>query len=88
MSKYADCGKAADTGMVVCRECWSEWISVKDRLPKYPRWYLVNIWGWVTLAWYGAKGWIDIHGGVAEPEEITHWMPLPKPPMEDECGRN
>ena len=72
----------------------SEWISVNDRLPK--TWYepenladfsdKVIVYGyygvgvaelWRTENDYGWNG-----GEGYKPKNITHWMPLPKPPKE------
>jgi len=64
----------------------SEWISVKDRLPKEKQRVLVYHpdmqdadtgpisvqWGWICH-----KKWND----------VTHWMPLPEPPKEDNNGQ-
>ncbi len=68
-----------------------EWISVKDRLPKIEE---------EVLAYAGKKPWgPDIHVGnlqegydsiywtyydYLEWHDVTHWMPLPEPPKEQE----
>lgn len=55
---------------------YHEWISVKDRLPKPFKQVLVydafeeNI----TVGLYGNGDWLFS-------EHITHWMPLPEPPI-------
>ena len=57
----------------------SEWISVEERLPEESACYLVNIvdhfgLDFVTFTHYTKRyGW-----GVPD---VTHWMPLPEPPM-------
>lgn len=61
-----------------------KWISVKDRLPEYGR-YLVTVAkddGDVIAhtAAYNDLGWW-MHSNVGK---ITHWMPLPEPPKEEE----
>lgn len=56
-----------------------EWISVKDRLPESAGWYLVFYNGSnMQVAFFKGKKWpFDNHY-----HKITHWMPLPEPPME------
>lgn len=59
----------------------SEWISVKDRLPKSDGFYLA----WFTFE-DGLHGY-DIfyyNCGVSLPSSLTHWMPLPEPPESEE----
>ena len=59
----------------------SDWISVKDRLPKgYAKCWVNYRSGWIEFQreatfdghWY-------VNGNRAD-EYITHWMPLPEPP--------
>lgn len=72
----------------------SEWISVKDKLPKYSKEVLTytpgmampirvdaydGYYGEDDGKWY--EGW-RYRGNHAE-NRITHWMPLPEPPKED-----
>ena len=70
----------------------TEWISVKDRLPKKHEWVLVHIEsnfdtkkfhvGYLMTKNFmiGARpGDCD---GEQETSEVTHWMPLPKPPKD------
>lgn len=65
-----------------------KWISVEDRLPeKIATGCLVYADGWTQVAdWthdkYGNDWWFYVDGEY-DPE-ITHWMPLPEPPKEDE----
>ena len=61
-----------------------KWISVKDKLPKVSKRVLVcDNYGWIFTASYN---WYDPdykweHSDGEEPGcQITHWMPLPKPP--------
>jgi hypothetical protein len=74
----------------------SEWISVKDRLPDFYEHekVLVRLYHWsgvdIYLAFYDPeRGWCDCGGYFDDREAIayetvgvnvTHWMPLPKPP--------
>ena len=59
----------------------SEWISVRDRLPKTPGRYLSYRCDEVFIAEF-AKTWPP---GLLQPMEfrdsyVTYWMPLPDPP--------
>lgn len=65
-----------------------EWISVKDRLPETDKMVLVvcnsaycekpystvgNYTCWTSKKWLTKSGAIDT--------SVTHWMPLPQPPI-------
>lgn len=58
-----------------------QWISVKDRLPKYENPVLAGNAElcFVNTAWYhvATKRW-ELPSGIFC--EVTHWMPLPEPP--------
>lgn len=70
-----------------------KWISVEERLPEYWRMgdkdntlinylvympeYGVDVGNWLKPA----KRWVVM--GI--PAKVTHWMPLPEPPKEDDC---
>ena len=69
------------------------WISVKDRLPDeedyrscHENWDGCVIWtngSDIGLGWYytSTGNWADIYDcGI---DDVTHWMPLPEPPKED-----
>ena len=64
----------------------SEWISVDSKLPEEPGLYLVfdglmvGATEWVRMSPNHGEGfeW-DIFTG----EEVTHWMPIPAPPEND-----
>lgn len=66
-----------------------KWISVDERLPDKSGEVLICVHGYVTVAWYsvnrfetggGMVFFVDDH--FADGNEVTHWMPLPKPPKE------
>jgi hypothetical protein len=72
----------------------SEWISIKDRLPKYEERVLVNDDGYVRIAELTRARYA---GGMHRGEEVwdsedesavcffpTHWMVIPDPPKESE----
>ena len=62
-----------------------EWISVEDRLPENNQWALcfmkdksfgtfrVLQWNYVDWRWNDGNEWFD-------EKDVTHWMPLPRPP--------
>jgi len=60
----------------------SEWISVKNRLPKSTERVLIcDAQGWIFTGSYEDGQWQQTVGdecGI----EVTHWMPLPRPPNE------
>ena len=70
------------------------WISVKDRLPDeedyrscHENWDGCVIWtngSDIGLGWYSMTtgDWADIYD--CDIDDVTHWMPLPEPPKEDE----
>lgn len=77
----------------------SEWISVKERLPGKDGWYLVyapgywgnsKIYGLDGLAYSNFKHNYKDHWGIERgtgrgwPGIVTHWMPLPEPPKENQ----
>lgn len=77
----------------------SEWISVKDKLPKENGIYIVYVqdgtsvagWIWydniVVAAEYAFGGWwwCENSNDFDITNIVTHWMPLPEPPrMEGE----
>ena len=83
--------------MAACRTCiegcnpgnGSEWISVDDRLPAdtgipYKRYFVRHINRLdPDLFWTGVQYWVD---GKWDIENVTHWMPLPEPPIEPTTG--
>lgn len=64
-----------------------QWISVKDRLPKYENPVLAGNAElcFVNTAWYhvATKRW-ELPSGIFC--EVTHWMPLPEPPKGENYG--
>ena len=63
----------------------AEWISVKDRLPEPEKHYCLvkTTWGAHHIAYfdYDENKWFSNYGLTLN---VTHWMPLPEPPKEDE----
>ena len=59
-----------------------EWISVKDRLPENGKeGVLIALrWGEVDIGWCEDGRWGSEFVDEYEDGEVTHWMPLPKPP--------
>lgn len=69
------------------------WVSVRDRLPGeedyrqcHENWDGAVIWtngSDIGLGWYytSTGNWADIYD--CNIDDVTHWMPLPEPPKED-----
>lgn len=59
-----------------------EWISVKDRLPENVKEGLLIAlrWGEVDIGWCEDGRWSSQFVNEYEDGEVTHWMPLPRPP--------
>ena len=65
----------------------SKWISVKDRLPEHDGRYLCNVKSfsfkgsfYITMLKYDKGGFIE---GRIYTDDVTHWMPLPEPPISE-----
>ena len=62
-----------------------QWISVKDRLPENDEMKLITLWDCNSMRmayYYEQELWIC--NGVDVTGFVTHWMPLPEPPKENE----
>lgn len=63
-----------------------EWISVRDRLPDEGEnvlcYYVDDRWGWGMRVDHRVKGSIHFFHGISYAQDVTYWMPLPKPPKE------
>lgn len=62
---------------------FGEWISVKDRLPEKDQDVLCYSNKNGGYKFFGYRGYISgewMEGGVLHIGDVTHWMPLPKPP--------
>ena len=67
----------------------SEWIRVKDRLPQVTGKYLCavkdkrgNLWTIASDWSLEMKSWFGDYGEIKN--IVTHWMPLPEPPKENQ----
>lgn len=73
-------------------EAQPKWISVKDRLPEShdekADCFLVTDGTFIWMAYYACKEWqfaeCTDSPYVIDWTDITHWMPLPEPPKEEE----
>ena len=71
-----------------------QWIKVTDRLPDTHGNYMVYIEGYVSISAYAQTHdglvWFDPDGYEIDPhtEGITHWMPLPSPPIQQQENTN
>ena len=96
-SRYTILREALDMAISALRQQeHPQWISVKDRLPDYMGEVLVIVSGKphenITLdGAYEIAEYDPVEGWILEmwPEwcsgVVTHWMPLPEPPEEDEA---
>ena len=59
-----------------------EWISVKNVLPESGKEgvLIALLWGEVDIGWCEDGRWRSEFVNEYEDGEVTHWMPLPKPP--------
>ena len=60
-----------------------KWISVKDELPKIDCYLIGSNGDYVSELFYHSRTdlWMEVNSKNSEPfDDITHWMPLPKPP--------
>lgn len=61
-----------------------KWISVKDKHPGKSGHYLASDGDEVAELYFESRRkvnlWLEINGEPAPIDDITHWMPLPKPP--------
>jgi len=66
------------------------WISVRERLPEIGEWVLINgpeVCQRIeppSASWKAEYAWNTDHESFYYPEDITHWMPLPDMPKEEE----
>lgn len=93
--EYSD---SAHIGIFLAGAAWAapKWISVKERLPETEN--KVVVYRWTTNETYFAtcnfrdqknsRRW-EINGMEYFPgrDNISHWMPLPEPPKEEEIGK-
>lgn len=71
-----------DTGLTPEEFQQMRWIPVEERLPEpTENPVLVHDYSGVSVAWHSrAMGWVYKTGLACV--DVTHWMPLPKPPKE------
>ena len=66
----------------------NEWVSVEDSIPCSGKRVLATDGSFVGEAWYASlsRSWYRYNGLEWNRicREVTHWMPLPKSPKEDE----
>lgn len=63
----------------------SGWISVKERMPEDWDDVLITNGEFVCRGYCNNAVWFaSSDGGEFDPEEITHWQPMPEPPKEEQ----
>lgn len=84
---YNECRNAENWAIKALTE-YRGWISVKDSLPGKSGTYLIKDKYHVTIAWYRTdqKDWMGLDCVIYADGYISHWMPLPEPPMEGKNG--
>ena len=58
------------------------WISCSERMPDNNHDVLFfDVWGYIRIGWFSAddRSWFTSDDGCCM--EVTHWMPLPEPPL-------
>jgi hypothetical protein len=86
-----DMGKMVDVNSCSSKGILNNWISVKDRLPRALELvlYFHELHG-PSIGYYDPAcpkpgyQWISEEWGDNKTGRITHWMPLPEPPKEEE----
>lgn len=60
-----------------------KWIPVTEQLPKnFERVLVCREGGIVEQGYRDVNGWWKVYG--TRTKRVTHWMPLPEPPKEEE----
>lgn len=88
---YEECAKDYFKDVCYYKERVPKWIPVTERLPKYGDWvlgigpkkgyHICEYRGIMHFLYSGDSPWFSAKGRSLT---ITHWMPLPEPPKEDE----
>lgn len=66
----------------------NHWISVKDKMPEDNYQKIVFHNRGVSFAHYDGNNWISSIGKRHYLKTVTHWMPLPMPPVDCESEKN
>lgn len=62
-----------------------QWIPCEESLPMVTEVVLIYVYyEFIDIGWMRSDGNWDTQFGVYDKRNITHWMPLPKPPKEEE----
>ena len=73
---------AWQSGYKAAIDAHPQWISVEDELPKDDKWVLgFTAFNAVEVMRYCNGDWWDTMANGVDPLIVTHWMPLPTPPV-------
>ena len=64
-------------------EAAQRWISVDERLPEVGQWVLVLIDAETLVFQFMGGSWSNEDEYIFAVSDVTHWMPLPPPPVTD-----
>ena len=65
-------------------EAAQRWVSVGERLPEVGQWVLVRIDAETLVFEFMGRGWRNEDEYIFAVSDVTHWMPLPPPPVTPE----
>ena len=71
----------------------TRWVPISDGNPKKSGYYCVTVKHWVDgesgtrVAYWNGIDWFSYDKRKEITPRVTHWMPMPEPPKEEQNGR-